>query len=609
MSDATAPDQFSCQLTSSRLALELLSNNMNECYMTASRRHSQQRDEDVSDDAGADTSAAGLDVSTSSELGNRQTGNQERPLGMHRGDVSEDVPVSEEPPRLATGRGRNLSDGNDDDDDDLLLMGDDIQPGLCCAALYATDNSWYRAKVKSVDVDVVQVVFIDYGTESTVSVADLRQLKDRFTSPKIMSFQCRLEGWTETADAEVADQFQEQVLDHKLIADVVSTTDGGVRYVVKLLDMGLSIGDRLRHPDAYKPVSVCVTSATSPHDFWCRCIDDESTTELPLLMDRIADLYSAGADDQPGSELALDDEDMLYAARYTDGVWYRAKIISSHQSSMPATVDVLFVDYGTKTEVLACDLRRLPDSCRTLPPQAVHCRLAGIEPTTDDPAVWDDASMSRFAELVMCTDDERAFELHPVSVVYNTDGEIVEMSGRLMDGDKDVGTQLVDSGYAVDCAAVIPDVERRRRSSCLSVERCNLFVSFDAGSDVASELVDAAASNMLDGDAEAGGEHVTADDKGESVTVDNTESESFADAADDVSEDKASDVVPDMFTDASDTFAAGVESGMVADSTSDTDVDVMASVTDDEKVDEDFAEAVESLGMLCLLPLQSLHLS
>jgi len=89
--------------------------------------------------------------------------------------------------------------------------------------------------------------------------------------------------------------------------------------MVRLLDMGLSVGERLRHPDVYRPMTVCVTSVTSPSDFWCRrCIDDDaSTTELPLLMDRIADLYAS--DSIPADEtesFSVDDEDRLYAARY-----------------------------------------------------------------------------------------------------------------------------------------------------------------------------------------------------------------------------------------------------------------------------------------------------
>lgn len=526
MSDAAGPSKFSCQLTSSRLALELLTNNMNEVYVSSSqRRHSRQHGDDK--EANADSYVECLDVSASS----RHDSYLERPLGVLRldDDVDDDMPATEEPQHVDSVCG----DDGDYDEPDVMLTSDQLQPGTFCAAFYPADGSWYRARVKSVDGDVIQIVFVDYGTESAVSVGKLRWLKDRFTSAKMMSFPCCLEGWEEEehTSADAVEQFRELVLDRRLIADVLSTTDaaaGTVKYVVRLLDMGLSISDRLKNPDIYKPVAVCVTSATSPHDFWCRCVDNASTTELPLLMDRIAYLYAG--DDQPpsSSDLSLDDDEMLYAARYTDGVWYRAKVISSHQSSTPATVDVLFVDYGTKTEVLACDLQPLPDDFRTLPPQAVHCRLAGVEPmTAGDAAVWDDASMSRFVELVMCTDDERTFQLHPVNVMCNAEGSVVEMSGRLMDGDRDIGAQLIDSGYAVESASLKPTaarsgVEHRRRSSSLSDERCNLFVSFDAGTEGLEELAGAEAEaeaeeKALDEELETGATEVCEEMSVESV--------------------------------------------------------------------------------------------
>jgi len=508
VSDASSPDQFSCQLTSSRLALELMVGNMNDCYTTASRRHSRDDDDDTPTAVAAE--CLGLDVSVSTEPrgGGRYSGNLERPLGVHHGDVGP-VVAEEEASPAADRRGRDLS--LDDDDDDLMLSAEDLQPGTCCAALYSGDTSWYRARVQSADADAARVVFVDYGTESTVDVADLRRLKERFVRARAMSFACRLDGWdAAAADPELADEFRAMVLDRKLIADVRSTAADG-RYSVRLLDMGLSVGDRLRNPDAYRPVAVCVTTATSPHDFWCRCVDDAAgTAELPLLMDRIADLYSAAGDHQAGTELALDDDEVLYAARYADGVWYRARVISSHQSSAPASVDVLLVDYGTKTQLASTELRALPADCRVLPPQAVHCRLAGVAPAdcataAAAAAVWDDAAMSRFAELVMCA-DERALRLHPVSVVYGADGEVAEMTGRLTDSDRDVGAELVDSGYAAavdydprrEMAAGAGAAERRRRSSCLSVERCNLFVSFDAASDIARQVVDAAAADTRD---------------------------------------------------------------------------------------------------------------
>jgi len=564
VTDAVGPSRFSCQLTSSRLALELLHSNMNDCYKSTSRRQSQQHDADA-DVEELNTSAGCLNSS-------RLSANLERPLGVHQGAVGEDVTETEEPVN-------DESPVDDDDDDvaDMLLTVDQLQPGLCCAALF-TDGCWYRARVKSVEGEVVQVVFIDYGTEAAVDVCDLRWLKERFTSAKMMSFQCSLEGWLEETGTDASEQFQQLVLNRKVIADVVTTTtdeDKSVKYVVRLLDMGLSVGDRLKNPDVYKAVTVCVTSATSPHDFWCRCIDDDgSTAELPLLMDRIADLYSDSDQPPESCEVDLDDEEMLYVARYTDGVWYRAKIISSHQSTTPATVDVLFVDYGTKTEVSACDLRPLPESCHKLPAQAIHCRLAGIEPTTGEAAVWDETSMSRFIELVMCTDDERSFQLLPVNVVQNADGDCVEYCGQLLDGGKDIGAELVASGYALDCSNVrshgLSSVERRRHSSCLSEERCNLFISFDAGSDAVDEVDDTVADEAKADTAEKVADAVVASDDIHTVS----DKDATAAHADNKKEDDR----------------------WVTAASHDVDDKATDEAADSDKMDEEFSEAVESLG-------------
>jgi len=573
---------------SSNLALELLRNNMNECYQSASRRHSQHQYGDAEVDV--NTSEVYLDVSALNDLGTRHAVNLERPLGLFRDDHDEVVAETEAP----VGADVGVCSDDDDSDDlaDMLLTIDQLQPGFYCAALFASDNCWYRAKVKSVDGDTVQIVFIDYGMEAAIGIGDLRWLKERFTAAKMMSFQCCLEGWEETADTDdAAEQFGQSVLDRKLIADVLSVmTDEykGVRYVVKLLDMGLSIGDRLKNPDNYKPMLVCVTTATSPWDFWCRCIDDVSvTTELPLLMDRIADLYSAGADDyQQHSDLQLDldDEDMTYAARYTDGIWYRAKIISSHQSSTPTTVDVLFVDYGTKMEVLASDLRQLPENCRTLPSQAIHCRLIGIEPSVigEQLAVWDDASMSRFVELV----EERTFQLHPVSMVHSAQGDLVEISGRLLDGDKDVGAELVDSGYAVVASAGVKSghLKHPRRSSSISEERCNLFVSFDAGSYLDNDTAAVIDENIVvHGDATK----VDTDDVDNDVIV---MGEAEASAAENVTGKSHAEQDTEEFVMADD----GTEVDAIRDSLDDelVEADAMEKIAGEDSANDDTAENV-----------------
>jgi len=85
-------------------------------------------------------------------------------------------------------------------------------------------------RVKSVEVDQVKVMLIDYGTETSLAISDLRRLKDRFTSLKSMSFRCVLEGWETPAGREEDDdsvftkKFNQLVSDRKLLADVVSMT-------------------------------------------------------------------------------------------------------------------------------------------------------------------------------------------------------------------------------------------------------------------------------------------------------------------------------------------------------------------------------------------------
>ena len=157
VSDAVSPCGFSCQLTSSSLALELLRNNMNNCYLSAARRHGRLHD---SDDAASDMNTSGpcLDVTTSSDLGSGHVRNLERPLGVHLGDLSEETADSEQLVNAVCEAEDHADDGDDDDVADMLLTSDQLQPGLCCAALFTNDGCWYRAKVKSVqDLSLIHI--------------------------------------------------------------------------------------------------------------------------------------------------------------------------------------------------------------------------------------------------------------------------------------------------------------------------------------------------------------------------------------------------------------------------------------------------------------------
>ena len=68
---------------------------------------------------------------------------------------------------------------------------------------------------------------------------------------------------------------------------------------------------------------------------------------------------------------------MICAAQFTDNSWYRAKVVELPGRRI---VNVQYVDFGNVERVSAWQLRKLPDKFLTLPPQALHCQLADVEP-------------------------------------------------------------------------------------------------------------------------------------------------------------------------------------------------------------------------------------
>jgi hypothetical protein len=53
-----------------------------------------------------------------------------------------------------------------------------LQPGLACCAMFSEDNQWYRARVvRVIQVDVVEVFFVDYGNTEHVPVTALRKIE------------------------------------------------------------------------------------------------------------------------------------------------------------------------------------------------------------------------------------------------------------------------------------------------------------------------------------------------------------------------------------------------------------------------------------------------
>ena len=57
-----------------------------------------------------------------------------------------------------------------------------VSPGDAVAALYPEDESWYRARVESVEGEQVTVMFLDHGNTETVGLDNIRRLSQAFTA-------------------------------------------------------------------------------------------------------------------------------------------------------------------------------------------------------------------------------------------------------------------------------------------------------------------------------------------------------------------------------------------------------------------------------------------
>lgn len=105
----------------------------------------------------------------------------------------------------------------------------EVALGDYCCAKFTTDNSWYRAHVKDIRGDTVDVLFIDFGNSDSVSKDNLRSLG--FDCPAL-AYHCCLSGCT-----SMSTQQQELFSKLTLDAEVTATFDQDVgdKYEVTLL--------------------------------------------------------------------------------------------------------------------------------------------------------------------------------------------------------------------------------------------------------------------------------------------------------------------------------------------------------------------------------------
>ncbi|ROI57083.1 RING finger protein 17 [Anabarilius grahami] len=298
-------------------------------------------------------------------------------------------------------------------------------PSLSQACVASYDQEWCRVQVTGFPGgQMVQVRYVDFGYRKTLSVKELRQIKDEFFALPEMALWCSLsdvvslqEMWSD----EACDMFKELV-EHKLVTVVAKKSD--TRPVpVCLYEIGddfpgASIGDilvrnglavsskqnqvkdtqplettvwdppfeeevlsvvptpppaseelkpSLSLPTCLKDIRVRVTHVTSPGNIFVQLLQFDS--QLKRIHDTLKSLFSKS---EP-QEIHWEAE--MFCAANNTGVWERGKVCSVTTSGV---VEVMRCDFGNKVKLHVDNLRPLrPDLIGSF---LLECNLSGVRP-------------------------------------------------------------------------------------------------------------------------------------------------------------------------------------------------------------------------------------
>uniref|UniRef100_A0A3Q1I304 Tudor domain containing 1 n=1 Tax=Acanthochromis polyacanthus TaxID=80966 RepID=A0A3Q1I304_9TELE len=294
-------------------------------------------------------------------------------------------------------------------------------PGTVCCAQFSEDKQWYRAKVMAYSSETrVCVGYLDFGNSEEVDLGHLRRISTSLLALPMQAMPCGLAGvqpvgerWSE--DCLVA--LQRRVSNRILHIEIQGAHEG--KALVALIDEAsdpqanvaellISAGYAAPAPNPTPPTpptssdhqteettasaeqNVCppvaeplVWSTTelpcdgqtvallasfveSPGDFYCRI---DNPTDHQQLINLEAELKQhCEADTSPFVPNV--------GQPCCDGAWYRAMVKELCEDK----VAVNFVDYGYSMKVEKSNLRSITPQLLTLPFQAVHCWLTGVEP-------------------------------------------------------------------------------------------------------------------------------------------------------------------------------------------------------------------------------------
>ncbi|XP_069701642.1 uncharacterized protein tud isoform X2 [Periplaneta americana] len=270
--------------------------------------------------------------------------------------------------------------------------------GSKCMALCL--DTWYRAVVIERESSLVTVLFIDYGNIESIEISSegLKSLPDRLKNIPEYAKLCTLSKIKTLTFEDDATEFMESLvteLEQPIMAHIVNI--GDVTHIDLRSSDGVSILDVLCNEGlvtdsneiaAEDDSTVFVSHVNSPSEFWIqyKCdrnqIEEMETRMLEAVNFPLLESLSVGS---------------LCAALFSDGQWYRAKILKKTDEEC----HVLYVDYGNSSD--STELRSLPEDLINIPPLAKSCSLSM---PFEIVAEWPAEAQSKFVEKVAggCTE-------------------------------------------------------------------------------------------------------------------------------------------------------------------------------------------------------------
>ncbi|XP_070568958.1 RING finger protein 17-like isoform X2 [Ptychodera flava] len=326
----------------------------------------------------------------------------------------------------------------------------DWRLGQACSAKFKDDEQWYRAKILDITDTGIEVIYIDFGN---TEIVDRSHLRDEVVDIDIPQhcLECVLHGITPNSGSGKWCKEAIYFLTETLLGNIVTVYIKAPAVIRKPLQVDVKVENftslsevlvhqgwarcfsdslvikdvnanpmksvykqpQLPSPGVFFPV--IVTHINNPGNVYIQRLgpqansDDSAQGAVGELeeLERISSEMNKHADDFEMIENPV--PGMACCSQYIyDDEWYRSEILKV-KSLSPLTVEVGYVDYGTKETIPVDRLRKLPEEFKHLPVQAVKCELVGLKPPSCVPSdvklvqgtAWPEGSLHALTNVVM----------------------------------------------------------------------------------------------------------------------------------------------------------------------------------------------------------------